>query len=91
MTRLVGIEKCVFVPSGGALGLILLGCCLSPLLLLGCFSVWFWVPLYIFYVLRGVFVLSLGCWLGFLCMLEALCVFIRVLRDALCFFWYIIH
>jgi hypothetical protein len=56
--------ECVFVPSGGALGL-LLGCCLGPLLLLGCFGFSFWVPLYTFCVLRGAFVRSLGCWFGF--------------------------
>jgi hypothetical protein len=48
---LVGIEECVFVPSRGALGL-LLGCCLGPLLLLGCFGFSFWVPLYTFCVLK---------------------------------------
>jgi hypothetical protein len=56
---LVGIEKCVFVPSGGALGLLQLGCCFGHLLVLGCFGFFFWVPLYTFCVLRGVFALSL--------------------------------
>jgi hypothetical protein len=63
---LVGIEKCVFVPSGGALGfprrstrVVLVGCCFGPLLVLGCIGFCFWAPLYTFCVLRGVFVLSL--------------------------------
>jgi hypothetical protein len=63
-TGLVGFEECIFVPFEGALGL-LLGCYLGPLLLLGCFGFSFWVPLYIFCVLRGAFVRSLGCWFGF--------------------------
>jgi hypothetical protein len=79
----VGIEECVFVPSGGALGL-LLGCCLGPLLLLGSF-VYFFVYLEVFLCVPWV----VG--LGFHCILEALCVLFLVYLEApWAFFWFII-
>jgi hypothetical protein len=66
VTGLVGIEECVFVSFGGALGL-LLGCYLGSfrVFFLGCFGFSFQVPLYTFCVLRGAFLRSLGCWFGF--------------------------
>jgi hypothetical protein len=74
-TGLVGIEKCIFVPSGGALGsprrstrAVPVGCCFGLLPVLGCIGFCFWISLYTFCVLKGLGVL------GFLCMLEALCV-----------------
>jgi hypothetical protein len=37
----------------------------SSAFFLGCFGFCFWVPLYTFCVLKGVFAFSLGCWFRF--------------------------
>jgi hypothetical protein len=59
-------------------------------LLLACFGFSFWVPLYTFCVLRGAFMRSLVVGLGFLCILEALCILVFVYLEALCTFFDII-
>jgi hypothetical protein len=85
---MVGLKKCVFVPSGGALGL-LLGCYLGPLLLLGCFGFLFGFLGILFVYLEARLCVSWVVVLGFLCMLEALCILVLVYLEALCaFFWY---
>jgi hypothetical protein len=75
----VGIEECVFVPSGGALGL-LLGCCLGPLLL--------WVVsgsfVYFFVYLEVRLCIPWVVGLGFHCILEALRVLFLVYLEAPC-------
>jgi hypothetical protein len=81
---LVGIEKCIFIPSGGALGLhwrrtraVQLG----PLIVLGCFGSCFWASLYTLCVPRGI-----G-GLGFLSMLEAPCAVLVYLKALWRFFF----
>jgi hypothetical protein len=56
------------------------GCCFGPLLVLGCIGFCFWAPLYTFCVPRGI-----G-GLGFLCMLEALCIVLVYLKALGAFF-----
>jgi hypothetical protein len=56
------------------------GCCFGLLPVLGCIGFCFWVPLYTFCVLKGFGVL------GFLCMLEALCVILVYLEALDAFF-----
>ena len=89
MSGLVGIEKCIFVPSRGALGFpqrstraVSVGCWFGPLLVLGCIGFCFWAPLYTYSVPRGI-----G-GLGFLCILEALCIVLVYLEALGAFFWY---
>jgi hypothetical protein len=53
---------------------------LGPLPVLGCFGFWFWAPLYTICVPRGID------GLGFLCMLEALCVVLVYLEALDAFF-----
>jgi hypothetical protein len=84
-------DKCVFF-HGGALGVprrstraASVGCCFGPLLVLGCIGFCFWASLYTFCVPRGI-----G-GLGFLCMLEVLCIVLVYLEALGAFFLYIIH
>ena len=63
-----GFEKCIFVPSGGALGFprrrtrdVLVGCCFGPLY--ACIGFCFLVPLYAFCVLEALVV-----WVSFICL-----------------------
>jgi hypothetical protein len=58
---------------------------LGPLLVLGCFGFWFWAPLYTICVPRGID------GLGFLCMLEALCVILVYLEALYAFFFLYIY
>ena len=96
---MVEIEKCVFVPSGGALGFPLRRTRADTVRVLFRSFAFFWVVSgFVFGFLCILFVYLEVClhfpWvvsLGFLCILEALCVLVLVYLEALsAFFWYTI-
>jgi hypothetical protein len=52
----------------------------------GLFQVFF-LGSFVYFLCRGAFVHSLGCWFGFLCIHEALCIHVLVYLKALCAFF----